>query len=64
MAYTVEYQDNSTLGGDDFAASLAAYLNAKAEAGAAFVGVLPNGGAAGHFIFVDTQQPASSAPSK
>lgn len=55
--YKSEYQDASTLDTAyphdpvDFDASVADYLTAKQAVGQTFVGVIPNGSTAGHFIF-------------
>jgi hypothetical protein len=61
--YKVEYQDNSSLhemfpvDPADFSASLKKYLESAHDGGDVFIGVIPNGSAAGHFIFAVEEEP-------
>lgn len=68
MKYIVEYEDCATLTekyGPDFNANVAAYLNDAAADGKTLVGILPNGSAAGCFVFTVADKPApQTTPSK
>jgi hypothetical protein len=65
MTYITEYEDCATLGekyGPDFGANVASYLNDAAKDGKTLVGILPNGSAAGCFIFSVDDKPAPVKP--
>lgn len=67
MKYIVEYHDCATLAekhGPDFTVAVEAYLNAAAEDGLTLAGILPNGSAAGLFIFVDAKAEETEPPAK